>query len=184
MVRNQRSAWICHLEFDGAVEIPLQICMQGVTNRLFDNKQKVRSVHRKLKLQSELIRCSTRNMNPSRCILHSWQKKLHYCLTQHMEDKKATKVKDIRRNRCSKMSNTTFKRAMKQNRKTNKWISSDFPPGDGIRTYTTNLISKSTTISDGHYMGCTQSALLLSPSLLLDFFLRHGRRYGYRTFTH
>ncbi len=81
------------------------------------------------------------------------------------------------------MSNPNFKRAMKQNRKTNKWISSDFPPGDGIRTFTTKRISKSRTISDGRYMGCTQSALLLSPSLLFDFFLRHWRRYGDRTFT-
>ena len=38
--------------------------------------------------------------------------------------------------------------------------------GDGIRSW----ISKSRTISDGHYMGCTQSALLLSPSLLSIFF--------------
>jgi hypothetical protein len=38
MVRNQSCAWICHLEFDEAVEIPLQICMQGVSERIFDNK--------------------------------------------------------------------------------------------------------------------------------------------------
>ena len=39
--------------------------------------------------------------------------------------------------------------------------------GDGIRTYTTKWISKSRTISNGRYMGCAQSALLLSPSLVL-----------------
>jgi hypothetical protein len=38
--------------------------------------------------------------------------------------------------------------------------------GDGIRTYTTKRISKSRTITDSCYMGCLQSALLLSPSLL------------------
>ncbi len=76
---------------------------------------------------------------------------------------------------------STFKRAIKQ--KKHKWISPEFPPGDGIRTYSTKRISKSRTISDGHYMGCTQSALLLSPSLLLDYFLRHWRRYRDRTLT-
>ncbi len=38
MVRNQSGAWICHLEFDEAVEISLEICIQGVSERLFDNK--------------------------------------------------------------------------------------------------------------------------------------------------
>jgi hypothetical protein len=40
MVRNQSSAWICHMEFNGTIEIPLQICMQGVCGRLFDKKKK------------------------------------------------------------------------------------------------------------------------------------------------
>jgi hypothetical protein len=50
--------------------------------------------------------------------------------------------------------------------------------GDGIRTYTTNLkwISKSRMISDGRYMGCAQGALLLSQSLLLEFYLLNGGR--------
>jgi hypothetical protein len=38
MVRNQSSARICNLEFEGAIEIPLQICIQGVSERVFDNK--------------------------------------------------------------------------------------------------------------------------------------------------
>jgi hypothetical protein len=56
--------------------------------------------------------------------------------------------------------------------------------GDGIKTYTTKRISKTRTISDGpgRYMGCAQSALLLSPSLLLKFCLLNGRRYRDRTF--
>jgi hypothetical protein len=74
------------------------------------------------------------------------------------------------------MSNPAFKRAMKPKRKTNKWISSAFPSGDGIRTYTTKRISKSRTISDGRYMGCAQSALLLSSSELLKFYILKG--YG------
>jgi hypothetical protein len=41
--------------------------------------------------------------------------------------------------------------------------------GDGIRTFTTQQISKSRTISDGRYMGCALCALLLSPSLFLEF---------------
>ncbi len=41
--------------------------------------------------------------------------------------------------------------------------------GDRIRTSTTKQISKSRTISDGRYMGCAQSALLLSPSQLLEY---------------
>jgi hypothetical protein len=55
--------------------------------------------------------------------------------------------------------------------------------GNGIRTYTTKWILKSRTISDGCYMGCAQSALLLSPSLLLEYYLLNGRWYGDRTFT-
>ncbi len=51
--------------------------------------------------------------------------------------------------------------------------------GDRIRSY----ISKSRMISDARYMGSAQSALLLSPSLLLKFYLLNGRRYGDRTFT-
>ncbi len=43
--------------------------------------------------------------------------------------------------------------------------------GDGIRTFTTKRISKSRTISDGCYMCCAQSVLLLSPSLLLELYL-------------
>jgi hypothetical protein len=54
--------------------------------------------------------------------------------------------------------------------------------GDGIRTYTTKRILKSRTISDGRYMGSTQSALLLSPSLLLEYYLLNRRRYGDRAF--
>ncbi len=50
--------------------------------------------------------------------------------------------------------------------------------GDGIRTFTTKRISKRGTISDGCYMGCTQSALFLSPSLLLEFYLLNGGMYG------
>jgi hypothetical protein len=57
----------------------------------------------------------------------------------------------------------------------------DFPSGDGIRTYTTKRISKSRTISDGSYMGSAQSALLLSPFLILEFNLLKGRRYGDQT---
>ncbi len=48
--------------------------------------------------------------------------------------------------------------------------------GDGIRTFTTKRISKSRTMSDGCYMGCTQSILLLSLSLLLKFYLLNGER--------
>jgi hypothetical protein len=51
--------------------------------------------------------------------------------------------------------------------------------GDRISSW----ISKSSTISDARYMGRAQSALLLSPSLLLEFYLLNGRRYGDRTFT-
>jgi hypothetical protein len=49
--------------------------------------------------------------------------------------------------------------------------------GDGIRPFTTKRISKSRTISYGRYMGCSQSALLLSPSPLLEFHLLNGGRY-------
>ncbi len=51
--------------------------------------------------------------------------------------------------------------------------------GGRMRTW----ISKSRTISDGGYMGSAQSALLLSPSLLLEYYLLNGRRYGDRIFT-
>jgi hypothetical protein len=49
--------------------------------------------------------------------------------------------------------------------------------GDGIRNFTTKRISRGKTISDGCYMGSGQSALLLSPSLLLEFYPLNGRRY-------
>jgi hypothetical protein len=55
--------------------------------------------------------------------------------------------------------------------------------GDGIRTYTTKQISKSWTISDGRYMSCAQSALLVSLFLLLELYLLNGGRYRARTFT-
>ncbi len=55
--------------------------------------------------------------------------------------------------------------------------------GDGIRTFTTERISKSRTMSDGSYMGFSQNAMLLSPSLLLEFYLLNGGRYGAQTFT-
>jgi hypothetical protein len=55
--------------------------------------------------------------------------------------------------------------------------------GDGIRTFTTERISKSRTISDEHYMGSAQRALFLSPSPFLEFYLLNWGRYGARTFT-
>jgi hypothetical protein len=41
MVRNQSSAWICHLKFDEAVEIPLQICMQGVSEDYLTTSKRI-----------------------------------------------------------------------------------------------------------------------------------------------
>ncbi len=49
--------------------------------------------------------------------------------------------------------------------------------GDEIRTFTTERISKCRTMQDLHYMGHTLSALLLSPSSPLEFYLLNGRRY-------
>jgi hypothetical protein len=50
---------------------------------------------------------------------------------------------------------------------------------DGIRTFTTELILKSRTIDDGHYLGLALSVLLLRKSPLLNIIsLTDWRRYG------
>ncbi len=54
---------------------------------------------------------------------------------------------------------------------------------DGIRSFTTERISKSRTMDDQCYMGRSLSALLLSQPPTLEFYLINGRRYGAQTFT-